>query len=467
MSSDPSASPPSVTPTPAGDTRHHAAAPPSRDRFPFLDPPDHPDDLGRLPGYRILGELGAGGMGLVFRAHDIEADRPVAIKVILPPRGTTEPEHASAEQARLRFIREARAAAKLSHDHVVPIYYVGKHRETPFVVMPWLQGEPLHARLGDRKRPRLTVGEACRIARETAEGLAAAHEAGLVHRDIKPGNLWLEGKRARVKILDFGLARSAEDSTLTASGAVMGTPAYMAPEQGSDAKRADHRADLFSLGCVLYEMLAGRRIFDGEAAYQVMGQLVAWQALGQRGSLPCADANPDVPRALSDLVERLLAPKPEHRPASANEVAELLRTWEAPGAAALPTPAAPAPMPPTPTPVGPLRNAPGSTADTLVRPPSVPAPRRRRVGIVLELAGLIVAAVAALFVAVLPRDDTRSLRGRHRPHPASARTRRSHPRPNPRQLRTPSRPPHRRWSPPGPRMRRRRTRPRPGRPTRR
>jgi serine/threonine protein kinase/formylglycine-generating enzyme required for sulfatase activity len=391
MSSDPSASPP-VTPPPAGGTRPAAPVPTSRDRFPFLDPPQQPDEIGRLPGYRVLTVLGEGGMGVVFRAHDSGADRPVAIKVVKPSHGVTEADLAAAEVVRRRFAREAWAAAQLQHDHIVTVFFVGEHNGAPYVVMPLLKGESLHNRL---RRGRLTVGEACRIARGAAEGLAAAHHEGLIHRDVKPGNLWLEGQRGRVKILDFGLARSTDDTTLTVSGAVLGTPAYMAPEQARDAKSVDARADLFALGCVLYEMLAGRPPFTGN------GQIAVLSAVLLDEPTPLGDVNPDVPPALADLTHRLMAKGPDDRPESAVSVAEALQAWETPAAA-------PTPLTPTSTPVGPLRNASGSNADTLVLSPSAVTPRRRGVGVFLGLAGLAVVAWAtaiSLFVAAPPLSD--------------------------------------------------------------
>ena len=166
--------------------------------------------------------------------------------------------------AKGRFLREARGAAKLHHDHIIPIYYVGESDGIPFLAMPFLEGEPLDLRIkrGGDHSP-LPIPEAIRIAREVAQGLAVAHEHGVIHRDIKPGNIWLEAPNGRVKILDFGLARTEKEAAhLTASGAIMGTPAYMAPEQAR-GKHVDARADLFSLGCVLYEMVSGRRPFTG------------------------------------------------------------------------------------------------------------------------------------------------------------------------------------------------------------
>jgi hypothetical protein len=198
----------------------------------------------------------------------------------------------------------------------VPIYQVGEDRGVPFIAMPFLKGESLHDRL--KREPALPIAEVVRIGRETARGLAAAHAQGLVHRDIKPANLWLEGAEGKVKILDFGLAKAASDAVhLTQSGVILGTPAYMAPEQAG-GQVPDPRSDLFSLGCILYEACTGERPFQGPDLLAIL----AAQALHQ----PAApkEVRPEVPRALSDLVLQLLAKKPADRPASAQAVAETL-----------------------------------------------------------------------------------------------------------------------------------------------
>src|SRR5438445_265704 len=161
-------------------------------------------------------------MGVVYEAEDPQLKRLVALKAMLPGLGASS-------SARKRFLREAQSAAANKHDHIVSIYQVGEERGVPFLAMEFLLGEPLDERL--KREKKLPVSEVLRIGAEMAEGLAAAHEAGLIHRDIKPANVWLEGKKARVKILDFGLARAtAEQQHLTQSGAIIGTPAYMAPE---------------------------------------------------------------------------------------------------------------------------------------------------------------------------------------------------------------------------------------------
>ena len=194
-----------------------------RMRFDFLAAPEKPDEIGRLGPFRILQVLGCGGMGVVFRAESLDLERLVALKVMLPSV-------AASASACERFLREAQTAASIEHKHVVTIYQVGEDRGVPYLAMQLLKGESLDERL--QRQRKLPLAEVLRIGREVALGLAAAHERGLIHRDIKPANLWLEGEHGRIKILDFGLARAAQDSEhLTQSGLIVGTPAYMAPEQ--------------------------------------------------------------------------------------------------------------------------------------------------------------------------------------------------------------------------------------------
>ncbi len=224
-------------PTTAGDSgdRPHvsedATLPPTtpsaaggEESFPFLAAPQADDEMGRLGPYRVLRVLGAGGMGVVFEAEDPKLQRRVALKVMRA---------GGSQQAvfRERFLREARAAARLEHDHVVPVYQVGEDRGVLFLAMPLLRGETLEDRL--KREPKPPTAEVLRIGREMAEGLDAAHSHGLIHRDVKPSNVWLEAGRGRVKVLDFGLARVQDESEnqLTQDGLVMGTPAFMAPEQ--------------------------------------------------------------------------------------------------------------------------------------------------------------------------------------------------------------------------------------------
>ena len=274
--------------------------------FPFLGPPQEPDEIGRLGPYRILKALGAGGMGVVFHAEDVHLKRGAALKVMKPDYGTSD-------EARQRFLREARAAAAIEHDHIVTIYQVGEDRGLPYLAMQLLQGESLAQRL--RRERQLPVEEVMRIGREIAEGLAAAHEREVVHRDIKPANIWLEGERGRVKILDFGLARAADDSVLTRTGTVMGTPEYMSPEQAR-GKEVDVRSDLFSLGSVLYDMCAGQSPFQ---ARETMAVLLAVTTQKPRA---LTELNPKAPELLVILIMRLLAKHPDDRPQSARVVAD-------------------------------------------------------------------------------------------------------------------------------------------------
>jgi serine/threonine protein kinase len=268
-------------------------------------------------------------MGVVYQAEETALRRHVALKVMLPALAVSP-------TARQRFLREARAAAAIEHDHIVAIYRVDEDRGIPFLAMPFLKGEPLETRL-NRER-RLTTAEVLRIGREIAEGLRAAHERGLVHRDIKPANIWLEGERSRVKILDFGLARSAGgEGRVTQSGAILGTPAYMSPEQAA-GETVDGRSDLFSLGCVLYRMCTGQLAFTGPDS---IATLLAVASVHPRAP---HEINPDVPPVVSQLVMRLLAKKREDRPQMAKTVVEEIEAIEngspLPGPTRPPSPAA-------------------------------------------------------------------------------------------------------------------------------
>jgi predicted Ser/Thr protein kinase len=281
--------------------------------YPGLGPPQDEGELGRLDGYRILKVLGRGGMGIVFEAEDVRLCRSVALKMMLP-------EVATRPEARGRFLREARAAAAVKHDHVVIIYQVGEDRGIPYLAMEFLEGEPLDRRLEREKR--LPLAEVLRIGRETAEGLAAAHEKKLIHRDIKPANIWLDTTaNDRVKVLDFGLARPQQtDNQLTGSGAVVGTPGYMPPEQING--NPEVRSDLYSLGVVLYRLLAGRLPFDQEDMLALM------MAVANEQPPNLAELEPQTPPALAEVVMQLLEKKPEDRPASALVVAERLAAIE-------------------------------------------------------------------------------------------------------------------------------------------
>jgi serine/threonine protein kinase len=305
--------------------------------------------VGRLGPYRVLKVLGCGGMGVVYEAEDPRLRRSVALKALLPAL-------AANPVARQRFLHEARAAALVAHDHVVTIYEVGEDRGIPYLAMQLLRGETLEARL--RRHRRLPAAEVVRIGREVTAGLAVAHAKGLIHRDVKPSNIWLEDrsrKRAacelgterasgtlaateyRIKLLDFGLARAASsDAHLTQSGALVGTPGYLAPEQTRGGP-PDPRSDLFSLGCVLY------RACTGELPFKGANTLAFLTALATETPRPVRDLNPEVPAALAALVMRLLAKDLDRRPPSARAVGDALATLEQGRAAERAAP----PRPPT------------------------------------------------------------------------------------------------------------------------
>jgi serine/threonine protein kinase len=333
----------------------------------LLAPPRGPGELGWLGPYRVIKVLGTGGMGVVFQAEDPQLQRCIALKVL-------NRNWAASPMARKRFQREARATAAFEHDHIVPIYHVGEENGVFFLAMPLLRGESLDTRL--TRDGRLPVAEALRIAREIAVALTAAHGHNLVHRDIKPANIWLENgcdtagealRRdcamrdtehqpaeyfplcagetnpekpeltgaaaqassrvccsstvARVKILDFGLARTADGAEVSQIGVILGTPAYMAPEQAR-GETVDHRADLFSLGCVLYRMCTGEVPFKGRDTLSTL------TALAKDTPARPAEVNPEVPQSLSDLVMKLVSRDPADRPSSAAVVLQAIGAIE-------------------------------------------------------------------------------------------------------------------------------------------
>lgn len=275
----------------------------------FLAPPTDPAYLGRLAHFDVMRVLGRGGMGIVLEAFDTRLQRNVAVKVL-------NPDFASDETARQRFCREARAAASISHENVVAVHQVEHAAEDglPYLVMQLITGETLEQRL--LREGRLPIKEIVRIGMQTAQGLAAAHAQGLIHRDIKPGNILLEPPSGRVKLTDFGLARIADDVKLTRTGFVSGTPLYMSPEQAR-GEPGDARSDLFSLGAILYEMCAGQPPFQGNSALAIMKQISDNQHRPIRG------LNPEVPSWLAEMIDELLAKKPADRYQSAADLAEV------------------------------------------------------------------------------------------------------------------------------------------------
>ncbi len=279
----------------------------------FLEPATRPDSLGRLRHFEVMEVLGQGGFGIVFRALDESLQRVVAIKVLSPQLATTSP-------ARKRFLREARASAQVRHENVVQVYAV-EEKPLPYLAMEFIPGETLQQRL-DRVGP-LEVPEILRIGRQIASGLAAAHAMDLIHRDIKPANVLIENNpQDHIKISDFGLARAADDASLSCSGAVVGTPMYMSPEQAR-GESFDHRADLFSLGSVLYVMATGRPPFRASNTPAVLRRVVEDQPR------PIREVIPEVPEWLCSIVAKLHDKDPAARFQTARELAELLADCEA------------------------------------------------------------------------------------------------------------------------------------------
>jgi eukaryotic-like serine/threonine-protein kinase len=272
-----------------------------------LEPSKQAGSLGRLGHYEVVEVLGKGSFGTVVKGLDEKLRRFAAIKLMSPLLAATSP-------ARKRFLREARSAAAVRHQSVVAIYAV-EDKPIPYLVMEYIAGQTLQQKL-DATGP-LEVPEVLRLGRQIAEGLAAAHATGLIHRDVKPSNILLEQGVEQVKITDFGLARAADDASISTSGLIAGTPMYMAPEQAR-AESIDHRADLFSLGSVLYTMSTGRPPFRAANTMAVLKRVT------EDTPRPIREIIPEVPEWLCDLIARLHAKDPADRFASAREVADLL-----------------------------------------------------------------------------------------------------------------------------------------------
>lgn len=274
----------------------------------LLSQPSHPELLGRIGRYDVERLIGSGGMGVVFKAYDTELNRPVAVKLLAPYL-------AGNGSARKRFAREARSAAGVIDDHVVPIYNVETENDPPFLVMQYVAGGSLQSTL-DRDGP-FDVCEILRIGMQTAKGLAAAHAQGLIHRDVKPSNILLDEGVERALLTDFGLARAENDACLTRSGFHPGTPHYMSPEQVR-GEAIDGGSDLFGLGCVLYALCTGHPPFRAETSYAVLRRITDDTAR------PIRELSPNIPEWLEQIVMKLLSKSRDDRFDSADEVAELL-----------------------------------------------------------------------------------------------------------------------------------------------
>jgi len=267
----------------------------------------------QLGRYVIQSELGRGAMGVVYKALDSVLERPVAVKTV---NISLERDHA--DKYEQRFYQEARAAGALNHPNIVTIHDVGKAGDVVFMAMEYIEGVELRSLIGEG-RP-LRVAQALTIAAQVAEGLAYAHQRGVVHRDIKPANIMVVAN-GPVKITDFGIARMRGTGDLTQTGMLLGSPKYMSPEQVI-GKRADHRSDIFSLGVILYEMLCGAAPFNGENVTALMYQIVNF--------VPPAPSsvNREVPQLLDYIVAKMLAKPLEERYQDAAEVARDLREAE-------------------------------------------------------------------------------------------------------------------------------------------
>jgi serine/threonine-protein kinase len=283
-------------------------ATPAYPELAYLHPSDDPAMLGRIGPLEVIGVLGRGGMGVVFKCFDPALRRNVAVKLL-------DPILANHGAARQRFAREARAMATISHEHVVPIYAVDEHAELPYLVMEYVPGGTLERRL--LQEGPLEVVEVMRVGVQVAAALSAAHRQGLVHRDIKPSNILLDQGTERVRVADFGLARAANDASFTRSGTLAGTPQYMAPEQVR-GEACDAQSDLFSLGCLMYTLCVGHPPFRGETVYAVMHRIVH----DQPRSLREQDAS--IPGWLEDFVFALLAKEKSARFATADDVVKIL-----------------------------------------------------------------------------------------------------------------------------------------------
>lgn len=305
---------PKVTPIPH-DTlgKFPSADQPTAEQIPIpsLDQV-FPEKFGQ---YRVMKLLGKGGMGNVYLAEDPVLKRRVAIK-------TLRPELAMHQVSKERFLREACMVSAIKHEHIVTIYNVGEEQGIPYLAMEFLEGQSLEEII--QKKKRLNWIQIMRLGREIARGLAVAHANGLIHRDVKPANIWLEvidkqAGKTRLKLLDFGLAKYAQqEGGVTQAGMVVGTPHYVSPEQAR-GKELDPRSDLFSMGVVLYRLCTRKYPFEGEDTLSLLTSLAV------DDPQPMRNHKPDIPEALDDFVLRLLAKNPADRPGSAKEVADILQ----------------------------------------------------------------------------------------------------------------------------------------------
>jgi eukaryotic-like serine/threonine-protein kinase len=276
--------------------------------MPAFGPAKKSGELGTLGKYRILKELGRGGMGGIYLGYDERLKRRTAIKVMLP-------KFAENPSAKERFNREALAAAQIKHDNIVVIYDCDEWNNIPYIAMEYLVGASLDDFL--KKNPVTGISQALRVGKEICSALGVAHKMGVAHRDIKPSNIWLEAPLGKAKVLDFGLVKwlnPLDEAKLTTSGAIIGSPAYMSPEQARGGK-IDHRTDIFSMGAVMYRMVTGQLPFQGDNLMDLL------MALGGKEPTPILQINPKVPEVLAQLIHKMLEKNPDNRPQKAEDIA--------------------------------------------------------------------------------------------------------------------------------------------------
>lgn len=267
----------------------------------LLHPTDNEQSLGRLGRFEVLGVIGSGGMGIALKARSLDVDRVVAIKI-------PQPQYWHAEAALRTLEREARSAATVMHPNVISIYHVDRHRDVPYLVMPYLPGQSLQHRLN--RDGALSVTEAMRVLRQIASALAAAHACGVVHRDVKPANVLLGSGTERIVLSDFGLARIQSDATCTATGTFAGTPIYLSPEQAL-GKTTGPASDVYSLGTVLWTMLVGAPPLTGLHAHAIV------RRIAESEIPPLSKASPDVPKWMIRMIESMHQTDPNKRPSAA------------------------------------------------------------------------------------------------------------------------------------------------------
>ncbi|HEX7937428.1 MAG TPA: protein kinase, partial [Gemmatimonadaceae bacterium] len=258
--------------------------------------------------YAVEGQLGSGGFAVVYLVRDVNLKRKLAVKVL-------SPDVIASHSVLERFKREAETIAQLSHPHIVPLHFIGNKNDLVYLVMQAIDGGSLADRI--EKEKKLSIEDASRYFGEVASALAHAHKRGVVHRDIKPQNVLLDAESGRSLVTDFGIARTAEGGSLTATGMVVGTPTYLSPEQVT-GEPSDHRADIYALGVMAYEMIAGQAPFTGATPTAVLMKRLAGPPE------PLKNLRPDVPDILADLVDACLATDPNERLSNAGDITRAL-----------------------------------------------------------------------------------------------------------------------------------------------